>query len=629
MRGIFLYVISLFIYTVSFAYIGPVGGEFQLSPINASGMYDIKLNVYYDIINGNKYSDDLLNGSIFRVSDDVLMDSIILIKESQDPLDIRNPSCYISTATFSKIVYSISYQFNNTYNDPQGYYIVVDRCCRLDSVRNIQNPRNVSLLYYLQFPSIYDTNGTLKNWSSPVFKELKVDYACLNQFFELDFGAVDPDNDSLVYSLVRPYAGVSTDQNGNMHSVSQPFSTIAWRSGMNDNNQIPGNPSLSIDPHTGILNVTPSLAGAFLFSVLCEEFRDGIKIGEVRRDYQIYVSAYCKKSVLPEVSILLPDGSLYNEFNGDTFVMSESNYQCFDLLIVDNEDDLKRERVYIEAVPVNFNVDYELIQEGEEKYVNGAGDTLKGWKLCPPYCDDIMDRPFIYDIIVKEDVCPRFHKDTIRFYLKVIAEPNEAPLLRGNNSEKDTMIVEVFELDTVKIDLEGFDLDNKDALSISAKSLNFRMRDFGMNFPKVSETGGTISTTFEWVLNCENIENANRGELQLMFLLDDNSCYRYHVDTLNVFIRPKKRNKNNFSVPNVFTPNKDGKNDVFFIKSLPKDVCGDEYVAFQIYNRFGRKVYETSSRNVEFEGDDLNDGLYYYLIEYTKSEYKGFFELLH
>lgn len=66
-------------------------------------------------------------------------------------------------------------------------------------------------------------------------------------------------------------------------------------------------------------------------------------------------------------------------------------------------------------------------------------------------------------------------------------------------------------------------------------------------------------------------------------------------------------------VPNVFTPNGDGKNDVFMVKGLSL-----ENFHAVIINRWGRKVYEwsdpTGGWDGRINGKYANPGTYYYII---------------
>ena len=66
-------------------------------------------------------------------------------------------------------------------------------------------------------------------------------------------------------------------------------------------------------------------------------------------------------------------------------------------------------------------------------------------------------------------------------------------------------------------------------------------------------------------------------------------------------------------VPNVFTPNGDGKNDVFMARALSvEDFHG------VVLNRWGRKIYEWSDPgggwDGKINGKYANPGTYYYII---------------
>jgi gliding motility-associated-like protein len=66
-------------------------------------------------------------------------------------------------------------------------------------------------------------------------------------------------------------------------------------------------------------------------------------------------------------------------------------------------------------------------------------------------------------------------------------------------------------------------------------------------------------------------------------------------------------------LPNVFTPNGDDVNDVFFVNGL------ENYSAFggvdlKVFNRWGNLVYEDSNYQNNWEGKDISGGTYYYIL---------------
>lgn len=79
---------------------------------------------------------------------------------------------------------------------------------------------------------------------------------------------------------------------------------------------------------------------------------------------------------------------------------------------------------------------------------------------------------------------------------------------------------------------------------------------------------------------------------------------------------------------NIFTPNGDGLNEKFVFKNLR--VYSKK--TLKIYNRLGVKVYESNHYDNGFEGKDLEDGVYYYLLNYGTSSQdknmKGWVQIL-
>jgi gliding motility-associated-like protein len=70
-------------------------------------------------------------------------------------------------------------------------------------------------------------------------------------------------------------------------------------------------------------------------------------------------------------------------------------------------------------------------------------------------------------------------------------------------------------------------------------------------------------------------------------------------------------------IPNVFTPNGDGKNDVFLITS-----SGTKSFSIEIFNRWGEKVFESNSPQISWDGRTTSgvlasDGVYYFILTAT------------
>jgi len=69
-------------------------------------------------------------------------------------------------------------------------------------------------------------------------------------------------------------------------------------------------------------------------------------------------------------------------------------------------------------------------------------------------------------------------------------------------------------------------------------------------------------------------------------------------------------------MPNAFTPNDDGVNDFFYFTF--KDDCLPSSFSLQVFDRYGRLVFETKSYQEKwdgrFDGQQLNDGGYFWVM---------------
>lgn len=92
-----------------------------------------------------------------------------------------------------------------------------------------------------------------------------------------------------------------------------------------------------------------------------------------------------------------------------------------------------------------------------------------------------------------------------------------------------------------------------------------------------------------------------------------NAFAYYYIDDVSVAAC-----ENSINIPNVFTPNKDGINETFQIQALPENSF------LSIYNRWGNIVFKSSNYLNNWDGGDLADGIYYYILKPTiGSQKKG------
>ena len=200
-----------------------------------------------------------------------------------------NPGVCVELGVYSKIV--------NLPPQSSGYHLFYTDCCRNSSVANIASPLTFGegLHTYIPDNNIYITN------SSPVFTSYPPVYVCKDQDLNFDFSATDSDGDSLTYELIKPYHG----KNEYDPAYSGLLPTIAATGTPPDNitfnniNYLPGfsasNPLNAISGNgltistSGLLTGTPENVGQYLVAVKVHEYRNGVKIGTIVRDFQYNV----------------------------------------------------------------------------------------------------------------------------------------------------------------------------------------------------------------------------------------------------------------------------------------------------------------------------------------------------
>ena len=113
---------------------------------------------------------------------------------------------------------------------------------------------------------------------------------------------------------------------------------------------------------------------------------------------------------------------------------------------------------------------------------------------------------------------------------------------------------------------------------------------------------------------------------------DNNGCII--KDTSSLIINACNTGVNCIGIPNAFTPNGDGLNDAI---GPVANGCPIHDLVFQVYNRFGEKVFETKELGKKWNGKigdaDQPAGAYVYICRFvsggnTSSSLKGSFELI-
>ncbi len=186
--------------------------------------------------------------------------------------------------------------------NPNGYILTYQRCCRNETILNINDPDQTGSNYWCYIPaSTFNDTPEDCNNSNPVFNEWPPVFICQGQNLDFDHSATDFEGDQLVYKLCQPSSALTAD-NPKINSVFEfeeptglpvPFDLVSYAPGYEVDNMLGGvdDAKLKIDPNTGRLTATPPTIGQFVIGVCVEEWRNGVKLSETRRDFQFNVRA--------------------------------------------------------------------------------------------------------------------------------------------------------------------------------------------------------------------------------------------------------------------------------------------------------------------------------------------------
>lgn len=274
-----------------------VGGEIRMHATLVPNRFTFSLIQFWDqntLTTGNR--DQSVELLFYRKRDNQLVQKLSLPYVSSQNVSYKNQACAAFRALKTvEGTYTAQLTLKSAdYSDAGGYYIVWERCCRNNDINNIQEPGSNGMVFYLEFPPLSIAN------SSPDFSFPNGDYICKDQTFSMNVSATDADGDELRYSLVTPMRG-NTGRNNPIGDdyPKAGYPLVEWTSGISERNMIPGNPALAINNRSGLLTATASQLGLYVFTVQCEEYRNGVRIGTVRRDFQLLVIE-CSKNSPPE-----------------------------------------------------------------------------------------------------------------------------------------------------------------------------------------------------------------------------------------------------------------------------------------------------------------------------------------
>ncbi|MDX2284864.1 MAG: PKD domain-containing protein [Bacteroidia bacterium] len=299
-------------------------------------------------------------------------------------------------------VYYIDYSFCNATCDQ--YLIQYNSCCRNGVISSIDNPAGQGLT---SSSTIVDLTITPCN-SSPVFNNKPVPYICAGEPFTFNQGATDPDGDSLSYELGECF--------------DDPGIPVPYLPGFTPEQPLGQTWSISINPLTGDITMTPNPTGSEVVGVMCivvKEWRNGQLIGQVVRDMQITVIGNCASSNP------LTGGVQNLVLGADEVPALPLSYSevrtcagvemCFDLPVISQDPSLDYTITWNQSIPGATFTD-----ANNPAIVNTITGPSPTARFCWTPPANLPSGSYFFVVSVQDDACPipGFNQFTIIIYVE-------------------------------------------------------------------------------------------------------------------------------------------------------------------------------------------------------------------
>lgn len=260
----------------------------------AASRYDITLTVYMGCNPTSNQVDPSINFSFFNTATGLFIrDKNVVMSQRYEISKITDEPCITGNQIacyYTIITYKLSnYELSPL---PEGYTISFQRCCRINNMENLDNSGTVGNTWTIAIPG-NNTPGNGEKNSSPQFTINDTAVVCENSYFSFPFKAFDPNGDSLSYSFCEAFQGAGIGGASPPTATAPPYYYVPYTAPFFGSQ--PMGPGVTINAVTGLISgIAPGIvrgSGEYVVCVCIAEFRNGIQIGETRKELHIKVGS--------------------------------------------------------------------------------------------------------------------------------------------------------------------------------------------------------------------------------------------------------------------------------------------------------------------------------------------------
>lgn len=265
------------------------GGEFYYtysSGPNNTINYNITYKLFMTCSSTRQFNDPSYLSVFDRLTNQRVADFNINLTNTE-VISITNPDPCITNPP--SVCYRVGY-YNFTLTLPasqNGYLLTCQVNYRIDNIKNLETgyPKT-GATYTAEIPgNTPEINAPFNNSAKFTGSDLVV--VCASNSFVYNFGATDPDGDTLRYRFCNAY---NSGSSGTLQSPPPPPPLYSVPYGNSFTGTEPLGPSVLIDPLTGIISGIAPDIGVYIVTVCVDEIRNGAVIATQRKDLQINIA---------------------------------------------------------------------------------------------------------------------------------------------------------------------------------------------------------------------------------------------------------------------------------------------------------------------------------------------------
>lgn len=273
--------------------------------------YKIGLNLYIDC--GSTLIESTWNFSFFNGRSPYNFIQDVSVAAAPDYIinGCTLPGCYpcitnVPSRCYKIINYETIVELNQS---PDGYIVAKQRCCRVAGISNIQPPSTAyGATWTIKIPGSNDGPTAPLN-ASPVFIFNDTAVVCGDNPFTMNFNATDADGDSLSYSFIDALDGGAPPTPGSPNpptASNPPYIPVPYIFPYSGTQ--PLGSGVVINPVTGTISGIAPPNGEYVICVLVKEYRNGVYIGESRKELHLKTTPCVPLVANPNFNSVTCDG---------------------------------------------------------------------------------------------------------------------------------------------------------------------------------------------------------------------------------------------------------------------------------------------------------------------------------